>query len=75
MNGHIAGTMAETTRIEPVNPQEFYEVQIVKVVNGFVIRVGCKTFVAKTWKEASASLGEYFDDPVKARIKFCGKGN
>lgn len=49
----------------PVNP-----VQIEKVANGFVLRVGCKTFVAKTWKEASVGLLDYWNDPVAAEKKY-----
>jgi hypothetical protein len=40
------------------------------VENGFILEIGCKTFVAKTWKEASDGLGEYWDDPIKAEKKF-----
>jgi hypothetical protein len=52
---------------------EAREVQIVKVANGFVCRVGCKTFVAKTWAELSKCLAEYWKDPRKAEKKYVQK--
>lgn len=52
------------------DPSE-HKVVIEKVTNGFIIKVGCKTFVAKTWSEVSTGICEYFDDPIAARIKYC----
>jgi len=46
-------------------------VNVEKVANGFIVRIGCQTLVAKTWDEVSLGLGEYWDDPVKAEKKFC----
>jgi len=46
-------------------------VNIDKAINGFIVRIGCSTFVAKTWAEASKGLAEYWDDPIKAERKFC----
>lgn len=46
------------------------DVRIEKVENGFIVRVGCKTFVAKTWKEASEGIGMYFRDPQAATKKY-----
>jgi hypothetical protein len=36
---------------------------------GFIIEVGCKTFVAKTEKELFKALSEYWADPEKAEKK------
>ena len=56
----------------PVAPTPSYnEVQIAKVSNGFIIRVGCKTFVSKTWDEAAVGLSLYFKDPNAARKQYC----
>ncbi len=44
---------------------------IEKVANGFIIVVGCKTLVAKTWDEAARGLGEYWDNPAEAEKKYC----
>lgn len=41
-------------------------VQITKVANGFCLQIGCKTFIAKTWVEASTGLAEYWQNPHKA---------
>lgn len=42
---------------------ECYEVSIQKAVNGFIVKVGCKTFVAPSWELVSDQLGRYFKDP------------
>lgn len=43
------------------------------VENGFIVEVGCKTFVSQDWKEIAAGLGEYWKDPTKAEKKFSKK--
>ncbi len=43
---------------------------IKKVANGFVLEIGCSTFVAKTWTEAVTGLEEYWSDPEAARTKY-----
>jgi len=45
-------------------------VTIVKVANGFNLHIGCKIFIAKTWAEAAAGLGEYWTDPQTAERKY-----
>lgn len=59
----MAGNLAEIPA--------WYDVQVKKVSNGFIIQVGCKTFVTKTWDEAAIGIAMYFDDPKAARQKFC----
>ena len=54
-------------RIRP----EARDVNIKKVANGFIVNIGCQTFVTKTWLEASTGLAEYWTDPVAAEKKFC----
>ena len=49
------------------------EIQINILENGFIIRIGCKAFVAKTWQEASEGLALYFDIPKEAQLKYCRK--
>ena len=50
------------------NPQG---AEIRKVANGFIITVGCKTFVSKDWGEVATGLGEYWENPTVAEKKFC----
>lgn len=50
----------------PAAPNPFRTVRIDKVANGFILQIGCQTFVAKTWTEASGGLAEYYEDPVAA---------
>jgi hypothetical protein len=59
-----------TTRRELAPAHEHYECQIRKVANGFVLRFGCKEFVAKNWEEASAGIGEYWKHPHEAQKKY-----
>ena len=51
-------------------PDNFREVRIQKVINGYIIKVGCRTFIARCWTEASFALQEYFIDPSKAEAKY-----
>lgn len=55
---------------EPVS-NRWRDVKICKVANGFILHIGCQTFVAKDWYEAYTGLGEYFSDPIKAEKKYC----
>jgi hypothetical protein len=75
----IGGTMDEPGNyarfygIQGIAPQPLpvqNEVTIRKVANGFTLQFGCQTFVAKTWKEASEGLAEYWKDPEAARKKY-----
>ena len=56
---------------EAQTPADIYPVSIDMVENGFIIKVGCKTFVSTDWKEAAKALGEYFDKPITAMNKYC----
>lgn len=51
---------------------EMFEEIMIKKTNGdggFIVEVGCKTFVAKTEKELFKGLSEYWADPEKAEKK------
>ncbi|MEK9207774.1 MAG: hypothetical protein AAB922_04780 [Patescibacteria group bacterium] len=50
-----------------------HDVRICKTENGFILYIGCKTFVAKEWPEVFLCLGEYWVDPVAAQNKYCGQ--
>lgn len=47
------------------------EAQIIKATNGFIVRVGCKVFVAKEWHEVSEGLQLFFKDRNAAIKKYC----
>lgn len=47
------------------------DVSIIKAENGFIVRCGCKTFVAKEWVEVSEGLALYFTNPEEAQKKYC----
>jgi hypothetical protein len=48
----------------------FPEVIVRRVANGFVLVIGCQTFVAKTWGEAAEGLADYWKDPDAVRKKY-----
>jgi hypothetical protein len=49
------------------------EATIKKVENGFIIKVGCKTFVATKFSDVAEGLREYYEDPIAAEKKYCKK--
>ncbi len=49
---------------------KWHEVKIEKVTNGFIVKIGCKTFVATSWHDLSKKLGEYWADPKAAEKKY-----
>lgn len=51
----------------------WHEVVINKVQNGWIVKVGCVTFVETSWKKICKALEEYWDDPVKAEKKYYKK--
>lgn len=56
---------------QPLTPSpHFRNVNIDRVANGFIVRVGCQTFVAYTWDEATIGLYDYWRDPVEAEKKY-----
>jgi hypothetical protein len=66
------GTLTWTGGEQAVAPTpHFNDVRINKAANGFIVYVGCKVLVAKTWKEVSDGLALYFKDPAAAQKKYC----
>lgn len=62
----------ETNAIQP--EQKCRVVTIHKVENGFLIQVGCKTFVSKDWDEVSRELKKYYDNPADTEAEYCKRG-
>lgn len=58
---------------EPINVSVCRDAVIKKVTNGFIVNIGCQTFVSKDWQEISDGLAEYWKDPIAAEKKFCAK--
>ena len=56
---------------QPVVTSRYNDTVIKKVTNGFIVVIGCQTFVSKEWKEIADGLAEYWQDPRKAEKKFC----
>jgi len=50
------------------------DVTIKKVNGGFILTVGCQTFVEKTEKEMFKKLTEYWKDPEKTEKKYVEEG-
>jgi hypothetical protein len=67
----------ERCEVDPVGyetPRGYHKVILSKVVNGWIIKIGCCSFVSNSWEEISQGLKEYYDDPRKAEKKYC-RGN
>lgn len=71
------GNEARTALDFPINetavscyPSEIF---INEVGNGFIVKIGCKTFVFETWQKAATAIGEYYKDPEKAEKKYLKK--
>lgn len=52
-------------------PKEWYNVNIRKAENGFIVEVGCKTFIRLSWNDVCRDLAEYWDNPNEAQKKYC----
>ena len=50
--------------------RKYQDVNIRKVTNGFIVTVGCKTFVSLSWAYIAEALKEYWTDPTKAEQKY-----
>lgn len=69
----LSGGNQDTITIDmpPVLPNSTPDVIIKKVCNGFIIKVGCKTFVEKDWSKVADGLVLYWKNPSEAEKKFC----
>lgn len=47
------------------------EVYIIRVENGYIVRVGCKTFCFPGWSNVSEALEFWFKNPEEAQKKYC----
>jgi hypothetical protein len=56
---------------EGVHTSRHHTVHIDKVDNGFIVKIGCKTFVETNWNNIFTCLCEYWDDPIAAEKKYC----
>ena len=48
-----------------------HEVNINRIENGFIVRVGCKIFCFSEWVNASEAIGLWFKNPEEAQKKYC----
>lgn len=63
------GGLLGTQVTQPTNPEPS-DVNIRKVFNGFIVTIGCKTFVTKEWAELQSEVGLYLANPKKATEKW-----
>jgi len=63
--------MAGKVDVQTCQPTDV-KVTIRKCANGFIVTVGCSTFVAKTWVEASEGIGFYWVNPKEAQKRYSG---
>ena len=66
--GTIPGLL---TDIYDTTQPKWHTVTIDAAENGFVVIIGCKTFVETSWENVSEKLLEYWIDPVAAEKKYC----
>uniref|UniRef100_A0A6H1ZPM9 Uncharacterized protein n=1 Tax=viral metagenome TaxID=1070528 RepID=A0A6H1ZPM9_9ZZZZ len=71
--GSDVDRLYQTIAPPPLQPTERLHqlVTIEKVTNGFIIRVGCKTFVGTNWTGVATGLAIYWDEPAKAERMYC----
>ena len=69
--GMLSSEREEGSCEAPTQVSNLQEAKIRRVANGFIITVGCKTFVSKDWDEVATGLGEYWENPAVAEKKFC----
>lgn len=46
------------------------DVRIEKVNNGWIVKIGCTTFVFQAWSEVSEGLELFYKNPQKAQEKY-----
>ena len=77
MDGNLKNKEVEMALIDrleerPVVIEDpFKLVEIRKVANGFIVKVGCRTLVAYTWEEVNTGLLLYYTNPEEAEKKYC----
>lgn len=47
-----------------------YDIKIKGVTNGWIVEIGCKTFVSTDKKEMLKQIGRYIDEPEKVEKEF-----
>ncbi len=73
-NGRLdGGELGRANRPIDPSPHIIYPVEITRAHNGFIVRVGCKTFVSKQWSEVAIELGAYYANPSKAIAEWTKK--
>ena len=52
---------------------QWYPITIRKVTNGFIVEVGCRTFVKENWRDVVEGITKYWKDPMEAEKEYCSK--
>jgi len=55
---------------QPAVPISHFDIILKKVENGFIVNIGCKTFVSQKWDEVADGLKLHFEDPQAAYKKY-----
>ena len=61
-------TELDTARVEEQRVAD-YRVEITQVNNGFIVNVGCQTFVFEKFETASKYIAMYFENPSETTRK------
>lgn len=70
-NSTVSVGQAPWANMPTVETKKWRTVTIDAAENGFVVIIGCKTFVETSWEKVSEKLLEYWIDPVAAEKKYC----
>jgi hypothetical protein len=55
----------------PTVANPWHDVIVKRVSNGFIVKVGCKTLVARKWDTVAEGLAMYWKDPCAAEKEYC----
>ena len=70
----LIGTAIETTYEETkTDLRDVHRVDIQRKENGFLVVVGCKSFVFSTMESLLSAIKLFYTDPKKAQEKYCRK--
>ena len=58
---------------EPPQAVRWHPITIKRVTNGFIVEVGCRTFVKENWRDVVEGITKYWKDPLETEKEYCSK--
>ena len=59
--------------VDPMQLNDTRELIIVKALNGFIVRVGCRNVVFETQEKMLKEIGRYLDNPMNVEKEYMNK--